>query len=67
MIEFIRDCRKHGIRIALCVYPFHRWPDWPWFLVASPLLRFAMGPRPGEKWWQGWFIWPLRYMSGRYK
>lgn len=32
-----------------------RWsdlPDWLWFLVASPLLRFALGTGP-------WFQWPL--------
>jgi len=58
MLRFFALCRSEGFRVALCVSPLHRFPPLLWFFVASPLLRWAMGPRPGEKWWQGWFQFP---------
>lgn len=58
-MAFLRDVFVLGPRVALCVFPFHRWSPLAWLLVASPLLRWAMGPRPGESRWRGWFRWPV--------
>lgn len=46
------------LRIRICTTKWSVLPDWLWFLVASPLLRWAFGRSPGGKWWQGWFTWP---------
>jgi hypothetical protein len=59
LLRFFADCRSLGPRVALCVFPFAAWNDWAWFLVASPLLRWTFGPAENERWWQGWFAWPV--------
>lgn len=41
------------IKFRICTANWSALPDWLWFLIASPLLRWAFGP-PGR-----WFVWPL--------
>lgn len=40
------------LRLRIATTNFDWMPDWLWFLVASPLLRWSFGPGAP------WFVWP---------
>ena len=47
------------VRLWVCTLQWHRLPPLAWLLIASPVLRWGFGPKPGRRWWQGWFLWPV--------
>lgn len=48
-----------NIRTRIACTNYDWAPKWAWFLFISPALGWAIGRRPGSKWWQGWFTFPM--------